>query len=234
MKKLITIKLLLFSLLMKAQLNSIDISKIADKSVVKIETYDYFNNLIGQGSGVIISTDGKILTNYHVFKGGNYIVVSNGQNTTRCNQIILQDINRDFIIFRLDNNPFIAINIGNSDLLQKGEDVYAVGSPLGYENTISKGIISSLSRYLTLEDKISYKFIQHDAAISQGSSGGALLNNKGELIGINTRQETNGQNINFAIPINDIIQNLKTPNSEKPKSYATDIPKSAYTTVRQG
>jgi S1-C subfamily serine protease len=159
MKKLITIKLLLFSLLMKAQLNSIDISKIADKSVVKIETYDYFNNLIGQGSGVIISTDGKILTNYHVFKGGNYIVVSNGQNTTRCNQIILQDINRDFIIFRLDNNPFIAINIGNSDLLQKGEDVYAVGSPLGYENTISKGIISSLSRYLTLEDKISYKFI---------------------------------------------------------------------------
>jgi S1-C subfamily serine protease len=115
---------------------------------------------------------------------------------------------------KINTKKFHAIKIGNSDNLKIGQRVYAIGSPLGFENTISEGIISGLRNY----DVLQRDFIQITASISSGSSGGAVVNDKGELIGISTLTAKEGQNINFAIPINDVMK-VKTDSYKKENAY---------------
>lgn len=116
-------------------------------------------------------------------------------------EIIGIDVIKDILILKIQDNRFREIKIGNSSNMKIGQKVYTIGSPMGFENTISEGIISGLRNDI----KEHQNLIQISASISSGSSGGAVLNDKGELIGITTFTVTEGQNINFAIPIEELL-----------------------------
>ena len=158
--------------------------------------------LIKQGSGVIIKDKGFIVTNYHVFAGGEKIEVVHNNKVIPYAEIIGIDIDKDVVILKLDDKKYPKIKIGDSKNLVVGQRVYAIGSPLGLENTISEGIISGLRSY----DEMGRRFIQMTASISHGSSGGAVVNDRGELLGISTLTAKEGQNLNFAIPIDEVLE----------------------------
>jgi len=167
------------------------------------------------GSGVIISEDGYILTNNHVVNtSSNYsfyqvseankITVKLYNDETEYEaQIIGKDETTDLAVIKIDKNNLPAATLGDSDSLQVGEFSMAIGSPLGMESTVTAGIISATSRTITSDGK-NYTVIQTDAAINSGNSGGALVNSKGEVIGINTLKLSGSgiEGIGFAIPIN--------------------------------
>ncbi|NIR47840.1 DegQ family serine endoprotease [candidate division KSB1 bacterium] len=162
----------------------------------------------GLGSGVIVSPDGYIITNYHVIKDADEInVLRDGDEFDA--EIIGTDPASDIAVIKIDENSLPAVTLGDSDKLEVGEWVLAIGSPfdLRLQHTVTSGIISAKGRALNLSNELTYEdFIQTDAAINPGNSGGALVNIKGELIGINTAiyaGKTGGNvGIGFAIPIN--------------------------------
>jgi Flp pilus assembly protein TadD len=174
--------------------------KVSD-AVVVIYAYDSNNHLSKQGSGVVINDKGYVVTNYHVLAGNERLEVLHNKEIVPYVDIIGIDVENDVLILKIDEKKFPAIKIGDSKSLIIGQRVYAIGSPLGFENTISEGIISGLRSF----DESGRNFIQITASISSGSSGGAIVNDKGELIGISTLTIKEAQNLNFAIPINDIL-----------------------------
>ena len=159
----------------------------------------------GLGSGVIISTDGTILTNNHVIEGATRIQVQLNDGTEYDAEVVGADPPSDLAVIRVKASgaSFPAMPLGESDRLRVGEWVVAVGSPYGLSQTVTTGIISAKGRHNTGIN--SYEnFLQTDAAINPGNSGGALLNLRGELVGINTAifSRSGGyQGIGFAIPI---------------------------------
>ncbi len=162
----------------------------------------------GLGSGVIVSSDGYILTNYHVVKDADEINVVIDRNQYDA-KIIGTDPATDVAVIKIEAKDLPAATIGDSDNLEVGELVLAIGSPfdLRLQHTVTSGIISAKGRALNIGGDLTYQdFIQTDAAINPGNSGGALVNIRGELIGINTAiyAGTTGGNIGigFAIPIN--------------------------------
>lgn len=162
----------------------------------------------GLGSGVIVSADGYILTNYHVVKDADEIDVVMDRDQFDA-KIIGTDPATDVAVIKIDAQNLPAATIGDSDKLEVGELVLAVGSPfdLRFQHTVTSGIISAKGRTLNIGGELTYQdFIQTDAAINPGNSGGALVNIRGELIGINTAifaGNTGGNiGIGFAIPIN--------------------------------
>lgn len=175
---------------------------------------------VGGGSGFIISEDGMILTNKHVVLRDNvdYTVLTNDGRSFPA-QVLARDLIQDLAVIKIEaEKPLPTVNLGNSDILQIGQTVIAIGNVLGeFQNSVSVGVISGLGRNITavggglvqvLED-----VIQTDAAINRGNSGGPLLNLKGEVIGINTAMAVGGENIGFAIPINKVkksIEQVKT------------------------
>ena len=175
-------------------------SKISN-AVVIIYTYDKNGKTLSQGSGVIINEKGLIYTNYHVFAGANKLIVKHKGNFVDYEKIVGIDVQKDILILKFKANSLESIKIANSDLIKVGQKIYAIGSPLGFENTMTEGLVSGL-RYNKEEDK---NYIQISAAISHGSSGGAVVNSNGELIGISSATIAKGQNLNFAIPVNDFI-----------------------------
>ncbi|MBK7381579.1 MAG: tetratricopeptide repeat protein [Ignavibacteriales bacterium] len=174
--------------------------KVSD-AVVVILAYDSNNELSTQGSGVVINDKGYVVTNYHVLAGNDRLEVLHNKDIVPYVDIIGIDVEKDILILKIDDKKFPSIKIGESKNLTIGQRVYAVGSPLGFENTISEGIISGLRSY----EESGKDFIQITASISPGSSGGAVVNDKGELIGISTLTIKEGQNLNFAVPINDVL-----------------------------
>lgn len=182
-------------------------------AIVTIYTFDKNDNAISQGSGVVLNQKGWVVTNYHVFDGADKIVIKHEKKIVSFSEIIAYDREKDILILKIVDRSFPSIPIGNSDMLKIGQKIYAIGSPLGFENTISEGIVSGLRQ------SQKNNFIQISAAISPGSSGGAVLNAKGELVAITTSTIAKGQNLNFAIPVNDII-NLY---SSKSKQITTAI-----------
>mgnify|MGYP001363486683 FL=1 len=161
------------------------------------------------GSGVLISTDGYILTNNHVISGADRSSITVGLSDKRTFQarIVGQDPSTDLAVLKIDATDLPAIVIGNSDQLVVGDWVVAVGNPFRLRSTVTAGIVSALGRNVDIinEQMRIESFIQTDAAINRGNSGGALVNQYGELIGINTAIATeNGayQGYGFAIPIN--------------------------------
>lgn len=174
--------------------------KVSD-AVVVIYAYDSNNKRSSQGSGVVINDNGYVVTNYHVLAFNDRLEVLHNNEIVPFVDIIGIDVEKDILILKIDEKKFPAIKIGDSKSLNIGQRVYAIGSPLGFENTISEGIISGLRRY----EEAGKDYIQITASISAGSSGGAVVNDKGELIGISTLTATEGQNINFAIPIDDVL-----------------------------
>ncbi len=164
-----------------------------------IYNYDYNNALQKYGSGVIISPDGLIYTNYHVIDISCRIEVRNGNTVYDSIPIAGFDPFSDAAILKLPDGNYPFINIAKESNLNVGNPIFALGNPQGYTKTISYGIISAFRSY-EMPGKI-----QFTAPIAPGSSGGALLNNAGELIGITASCVTTGQNMNFAVPVSKFI-----------------------------
>ena len=165
------------------------------------------------GSGVIISADGFIVTNNHVVDGADELTVTLNDNKEYSARIIGADATTDLALIKIDAKQLPAIVIANSDDVKVGEWVLAVGNPLGLNNTVTAGIVSAKARSMNTGGITS--MIQTDAAINQGNSGGALVNTRGELIGINAMLASpNGSNIGygFAIPtsiMDKVVDDLK-------------------------
>ena len=161
---------------------------------------------IGSGSGVIISPDGYIITNEHVIEGASEIEVTINNNKVYTAMLVGSDPYTDIAVLKIESESLLNyIPFGNSELVQIGEWVLAVGNPFNLNSTVTAGIVSAKSRDLNKLDRKNQSFIQTDAAVNQGNSGGALINTKGELIGINTAitSLTGGfVGYSFAVPSN--------------------------------
>ena len=166
---------------------------------------------VGTGSGVIISPDGYIITNHHVIENSSEVIVTTNDNKEYEAIIVGSDEVTDVAVLKIDSNEkFEYILFGDSENSQIVEWVLAVGNPYNLNSTVTAGIISSKSRDLNEYDQINQSFIQTDAAVNVGNSGGALVNINGELIGINTAiQSMTGGFVgySFAIP-SDIVRKI--------------------------
>lgn len=165
------------------------------------------------GSGVIISSDGYIVTNNHVVEGADQLTVTLNDNSEYSARIIGTDKTSDLALIKIEGKNLPAITIGNSDNLKVGEWVLAVGNPFNLNNTVTAGIVSAKARSLGANGVES--FIQTDAAINRGNSGGALVNTRGELVGINAMlysQTGSYSGYGFAIPttiMTKVVDDLK-------------------------
>jgi len=166
----------------------------------------------GSGSGVIVSSEGYIVTNNHVIEDANEIEVILNDNSKYTAKLIGSDPSTDIAVLKIEGSGFIPIRIGNSDDLHIGEWVLAVGNPFNLTSTVTAGIVSAKARNINLlSDRTQQNvvpiesFIQTDAAVNPGNSGGALVNTKGELVGINTAIASvtgSYSGYSFAVPVN--------------------------------
>ena len=160
----------------------------------------------GTGSGLIISSDGRLVTNAHVVAGADKVKVTLRDGRTFAGEVVGADQVTDLAVVKIDAYGLPSASLGNSENLTPGEWAIAIGNPLGLDNTVTIGIISALGRtssQVGVPDK-RVSFIQTDAAINPGNSGGPLLNAKGEVIGINTAIRAGAQGLGFAIPIETV------------------------------
>jgi serine protease Do len=192
------------------------VEAVADKvmpAVVGIHTIeitsDFFMRPIeseGVGTGVIISRDGIILTNHHVITDNpRQITVQLKDGRELKAEKLWSNANMDLGVIKIDANNLPIAELGDSDNIKVGQIAVAIGNPLGlrFERTVTSGIISALNRSIMIsQNNIAEDLIQTDASINPGNSGGPLLNNKGEVIGINTYKIQTGEGLGFAIPIN--------------------------------
>ncbi|MEM8544769.1 MAG: HhoA/HhoB/HtrA family serine endopeptidase [Cyanobacteria bacterium P01_H01_bin.119] len=158
----------------------------------------------GTGSGFIVESNGTILTNAHVVAGADRVIVTLRDGREFPGEVIGEDSLTDVAVIRVQASGLPTVSIGNSDRIRPGEWAIAIGNPLGLDNTVTAGIISATGRSSTqvrIPDK-RVNFIQTDAAINPGNSGGPLLNQRGEVIGMNTAIIGGAQGLGFAIPIN--------------------------------
>lgn len=170
----------------------------------------------GAGSGVILSSDGYILTCAHVVDDADTVMVTTSDGTEYDAEVVGSDTADDIAVLKIDATDLTAAVIGDSDAASVGETVYADGNPGGtLSGTITEGIVSALNREITVEtdsgEAITLNVIQTSAAVSPGSSGGGLFNDQGELIGVvNAKSsDTSDEGLGFAIPINDAISIAK-------------------------
>ncbi|MGN0784480.1 MAG: S1C family serine protease [Candidatus Aphodomorpha sp.] len=162
----------------------------------------------GSGSGVIITADGYIVTCNHVVEGASKITVILSDETSHEAKIVGTDSRNDLAVIKIEASGLTPATLGDSDMLTVGEDVVAIGNPLGeLRGTSTGGMVSALGRQVTVEGT-EMTLIQHDAAVSPGSSGGGLFNSSGSLIGIvNAKASSNNaEGIGFAIPVNSVKQ----------------------------
>ena len=206
----------------------VGISKIKDKGNT-VFTKDGVSEM-GMGSGVIISEKGFILTNEHVSGQKNstcYVTMEDGKNFNA--NVVWSDSNLDLAIIKINMKCINFVKLGDSDAVKVGETVYAIGNPIGFEfqKTVTSGIISALNRTILFKENgenndakeneiYMSNLIQTDASINPGNSGGPLINNNGEIIGINTVKITTAEGIGFAVPVNVIKPIInKLENDEK-------------------
>ena len=171
---------------------SIEIGELA-KGVVMLQAIGYDKSM-WSGSGFYIDSNGSIVTNYHVINGAKSIEIVEDDGSIYSGKVIVlgYDDYNDLALIKIDKKTEFFLKIGDSDNIKLGEEIFAIGSPLGLNNTLSNGIISSIRKDL----------IQISAPISQGSSGGALINNYGKVIGVTASGYIEGENLGFAVPIN--------------------------------
>ncbi len=165
----------------------------------------------GHGSGFIISSDGYIITNYHVIENNQNLVVQLNEKLSLKAEVVKINPEYDLALLKIDAKELIALALGNSEKIEIGEEVIAIGTPveLSYGQTVSKGIISGKRK---LEEHI---YIQTDASVNAGNSGGPLINQNAEVIGIVSRKRYDKEGIAFAIPINEAIEKLNIIQNEK-------------------
>ena len=166
------------------------------------------------GSGFIISSDGYVLTNNHVIEGADEIIVRLSDRSELKAKLIGTDPRTDVAVLKIDGKDLPIVKIGDSDKLKVGEWVLAIGSPFGFDHSVTKGIVSAKGRSLPNDTYV--PFIQTDVAINPGNSGGPLFNMAGEVVGINSQIFTRSggfMGLSFAIPIDvamDVANQLKT------------------------
>ena len=185
-----------------------------------VNMFGYDTVSAGAGSGFILTEDGYILTNFHVVDGADKISVKMYDGDSYDAELIGYDDTNDIAVLKIDASGLTPVTFGDSDAVVVGEDVVAIGNPLGELNfSLTKGVVSALDRDLSLSGNMRLKLIQTDCAINSGNSGGALFNMYGEVIGI-TNAKISGygfgasiENIAFAIPVNtvvDIVEQIMT------------------------
>ena len=194
------------------ELTVAEVASLTANSVVEITTetvttdswmQQYVTN--GAGSGVIVSTDGYIVTNNHVIDGANKITVRLKNETTYTATLVGTDSKTDIALLKISATGLTPAVIGDSEELQAGDTAIAIGNPLGQlGGTVTEGIISALDRELTIDGE-TMTLLQTDAAINPGNSGGGLFNDSGELIGIVVAKSSGSdvEGLGFAIPVND-------------------------------
>lgn len=177
------------------------IAKAANGAVVSIVMSDKDGNPVAQGSGFLISRDGLIVTNYHVIARGTSGVVKLPDGAFFVvDGVLAFDKARDVAVIKAHGEDFHTLPLGNSDRVEVGQEVVAIGNPLSLESSVSNGIVSGIRT----DEDMGGKFLQVTTPISPGSSGGPLFNMAGQVVGIMTMYLKGGENLNFAIPINDV------------------------------
>ena len=177
----------------------------------------------GLGTGIIISSDGYILTNQHLARKENTkLIVNLSDGESVQGKVVWCDENIDVAVVKIDKNNLDVAKFGDSDSIRIGDEVLAIGNPLGveFQRSTTRGIISGVNRTLTFEENGNTIFmeglIQTDASINSGNSGGPLINESGEVIGINTVKITSAEGMGFAVPINLVMPIIdKLVNGEK-------------------
>lgn len=194
------------------EVNNIEIYKMANQATVSITSTVYKQDWFMQvypvkeaGSGFVISKDGKIVTNNHVISGSQQVEVTMADHSSYKANVLARDPQNDLALLQIKPKkdlPFL--RLGDSDKLQVGQKVLAIGNPFRLEGTLTTGIVSSVGRSIQSENRVLEGLVQTDAAINPGNSGGPLLNSTGDVIGINTAIYGPGGNIGigFAMPIN--------------------------------
>jgi len=205
------------------------IAKAANGAVVSIVMSDKDSKPIAQGSGFLVSKDGIIITNYHVIAEGSSALVKLPDGAFFVvDGVLAFDKARDVAVIKAHGDNFHTLTLGNSDRVQVGQEVVAIGNPLSLESTVSNGIVSGIRA----DADLGGKFLQVTTPISPGSSGGPLFNMEGQVVGITTMYLKGGENLNFAIPINDAKRLLLAKYSKlqnfpnEPESASTDAPPS--------
>ncbi|MBR5536358.1 MAG: trypsin-like peptidase domain-containing protein [Clostridia bacterium] len=197
----------------------VDLAEIAE-NVLYLEVYDDTNTIIGSASGFLVNDGTTLVTNYHVIEDAYRIVAmtSDGYQKTEILSVVSYDDLADLAVLKCVSNPGVKpLTLADSDVVKQGDIVYAAGYPLGLANTLSDGIISS--RYIDS----GMDTLQITAPISGGSSGGALLNGRGEVVGIICAYYEEAQNLNIAIAANELAYMLQYPGNEKTlKQFYTD------------
>jgi len=177
---------------------------------------------LGIGTGFIVSQQGYILTNWHVSgdKYSNcYVTLADGGSYN--GNVVWVDRDLDISIVKINRSGLKYINLGNSENIKIGQQVYAIGNPIGFEfqRSVTAGIISAKNRTIKLEEdeKLSYMedLIQTDATINPGNSGGPLIDTNGNVIGINTVKITDAEGIGFAVPVNEVKKFITLAKNEK-------------------
>ncbi len=195
------------------ELNNIEIYKSAREATVYITSTVYQRNWFMEvypvrdlGSGFIINSDGRILTNHHVISGSSQVEVTLPDQTKYKADVLVRDRQDDLALIKISPRKKLpALSLGDSDKLQVGQKVLAIGNPFGLELTLTTGIVSSLGRTIQGDQNATLEgMIQTDAAINSGNSGGPLLDSQGNVIGINTAilGPSGNIGIGFAMPIN--------------------------------
>ncbi len=200
------------------KLSVVNVANIATDSVVEISTETVKTNQLmkqyissGAGSGVIVSEDGYIITNVHVVSGANKITVTLNNKNTYEAKVVGKSSSLDIAMIKIDANGLKATSLGNSSSLNLGEEVVAIGNPLGQlGGTVTNGIISSLSRNITINGE-TMNLLQTNALINPGNSGGGIFNSKGEVVGIVVAKSSGSgvEGIGFAIPIDNVKPFIK-------------------------
>jgi Tfp pilus assembly protein PilF len=194
---LLIIPLILLTLLPAVSLADADrIFKENSKAVVVVTAYDEKGNAISQGSGFIVRADGAVVTNYHVIGMARDIKITAGDRILDVEGLIFTDEKNDLVILKAKVKNMPVVKLGVVEKANIGEHVYVISSPEGLENTISDGLLSGIRE---IDEK--REILQITAPISPGSSGGAVFNRNGEVIGVVTFLIKEAQNLNFAMPV---------------------------------
>ena len=184
-------------------LTAMQISEKCSPAVFTIQVYSYNGKLMGNGSGFFISSDGYAITNYHVAAAGLALVTTHdGKVFDKVDDVRLIDVDKenDLALIKVSGSGFPYLELGDSDTVRQGQQVYAIGSPIGLDNTMSQGIVANANRVI---DGVSYT--QVSIPIGPGSSGGALIDEYGKAIGVTSAGFTGaGADLNLAVPINKV------------------------------
>ncbi len=196
------------------KLTARDIVERYKPAIVRIE--NDMGTQLGVGTGFFVTDNGQVATNLHVIAGGGVLTVKLSDGTIyKVKRVVAVDADRDLALIEIDPKRKVpTVPLGNSDAVVPGEAVVAIGNPIGLDFTVSDGLISSVR---PMDDDI---ILQISAPISQGSSGGPLFNNFGQVIGVATLVSSEGQNLNFGVPINYLRPLMEHQGSETAEEFA--------------